>query len=70
MAEALAAVIAYGFKRLELLAVEAHTYSRNPRARRVLEKLGFAVERVEGDSHSYALPIDRWERMSQYKGTA
>ena len=63
MPEALGAILAYGFTQLKLRSVEADTYSRNSRARRVLEKLGFAVERVEGDSHSYTLPSGRWQRI-------
>ena len=55
MSEALGAIIAYGFKMLDLYTIEAHTYSNNTRARRLLEKLGFTVQAVTEDSHCYIL---------------
>jgi len=60
MTEALDAVIAYGFTVLGLIRIRADTYSRNSRARRVLEKLGFSVDSVGEDSHCYALPRAEW----------
>lgn len=55
MSEALAAMIDYGFLNLDLLIVEAHTYSNNFRARHLLEKLGFQLDKVSNDSHLYFL---------------
>ena len=55
MAEALGAIITYGFAVLDLVKIEAHTYSRNSRARRVLERLAFRVDSVKEDSHCYTL---------------
>ncbi len=56
VAEALSAVIAYGFKHLKLLAVETDTHSHNSRARRVLERSGFAGGRWRGIRISTRLP--------------
>ncbi len=55
MAEALRPIIAYGFTVLDLTKIEAITYSHNVRARRMLERLGFAVASVDEDSHGYEL---------------
>ena len=55
MTEALKAIIDYGFAVLDLVKIEAHTYSRNSRARRMLERLGFKVDTVSEDSHCYIL---------------
>lgn len=55
MAEALTAIIEYGFEVLSLRQIEAHTYSHNTRARRLLEKLGFQLGTVSEDSHYFAL---------------
>jgi ribosomal-protein-alanine N-acetyltransferase len=58
MSEALDAIVAYGFDILGLDRVEAHTYSTNARAIRLLERLGFQLERVGDDSHYFALYPD------------
>jgi ribosomal-protein-alanine N-acetyltransferase len=55
MSEALSAIIDYGFNILGLSKVEAHTYSTNSRAIRLLRKLGFQLEDVRDDSHYFAL---------------
>jgi len=60
MAEALSEVITYGFTVLELVMIEADTYSHNSRARRVLQKLGFKVDVVREDSHGYSLDKSDW----------
>jgi len=60
MSEALEAIIAYGFNVLDLVKIEAHTYSHNLRARRVLDRLGFRVESVSEDSHHYTLARVDW----------
>jgi ribosomal-protein-alanine N-acetyltransferase len=55
MSEGLIAIIDYGFTVLELAKVEAHTYSNNERAKRLLEKLGFQLDHITEDSHCYSL---------------
>jgi ribosomal-protein-alanine N-acetyltransferase len=55
MSEALGAIVSYGFEVLGLDKVEAHTYSANARAIRLLEKLGFRLEKVGDDAHYFAL---------------
>jgi ribosomal-protein-alanine N-acetyltransferase len=60
MTEALDAIITYGFAVLGLARILADTYSRNLRARRVLERLGFSVDSVGEDSHCYVLPRADW----------
>lgn len=60
MAEALSAIIPYGFTVLDLFTIEAHTYSSNARARRLLEKLGFTIAAVTGHSHYYTLARENW----------
>jgi ribosomal-protein-alanine N-acetyltransferase len=55
MSEALQAAIDYGFERLGLGKVEAHTYAANARANRLLRKLGFRLEDVRDDAHYYSL---------------
>jgi ribosomal-protein-alanine N-acetyltransferase len=55
MSEALKAVVEYGFRALDLRRIEAHTYSNNTRATRLLERLGFQLEEVRDDSHYYSL---------------
>jgi ribosomal-protein-alanine N-acetyltransferase len=60
MSEALCAVITYGFEHLLLRHVEAHTYCENARAIALLERLGFAVQRVEKDSYVYSLDRKDW----------
>lgn len=62
MAEALGAIITFGFSVLELIQIEAHTYSHNARARRLLEKLGFQVSAVTEDSHCYVTTREDWLR--------
>jgi ribosomal-protein-alanine N-acetyltransferase len=62
MIEALGAIITYGFEALDLVNVEAHTYSSNTRARRVLDRLGFLVDSVREDSHFYTLARTDWMR--------
>jgi RimJ/RimL family protein N-acetyltransferase len=47
--EALAAVIAHGFDTLGLELLIASTHAQNSRARRVLERLGFGLERMLAD---------------------
>jgi ribosomal-protein-alanine N-acetyltransferase len=61
MTEALTAIIDYGFDILDLNQVEAHTYSNNARAKRLLEKLGFQLQTVSTDSHYFALSSQDWE---------
>ena len=60
MSEALRAIITYGFEHLLLCYVEAHTYCENARAIALLERLGFAVQRVEKDSYVYSLDRKDW----------
>lgn len=60
MVEALAEIIPYGFTELGLVRIEAHTYSHNSRAKRVLDKLGFQVDGVTEDSHHYSLAKSNW----------
>jgi len=55
MKEGLIAIIDYGFSVLKLSKVEAHTYSNNIRAKHLLEKLGFQLDKVSEDSHYYFL---------------
>lgn len=55
MRESLAAIIEYGFSVLKLSKVEAHTYSKNMRAKYLLEKLGFQLDKISEDSHYYSL---------------
>ena len=62
MTEALGAVITYGFAALDLVKIEAHTYSRNSRARRLLEGLGFRVDSIREGSHWYTLAKTDWMR--------
>jgi [ribosomal protein S5]-alanine N-acetyltransferase len=60
MVEALAEIITYGFTELGLLKIEAHTYSTNTRARRVLDKLGFKVDGVTEGTLRYLLDKSDW----------
>lgn len=55
MSEALNAIIDYGFDMFGLGKVEAHTYSTNSRAIRLLRNLGFQLEDVGDDSHYFSL---------------
>ena len=61
MAEALKAIIDYGYETLHLLKVEAHSYSNNMRAIRLLEKLGFQLDKVSEDSHYYSMSKESWD---------
>jgi ribosomal-protein-alanine N-acetyltransferase len=63
MSEALGAIITYGFAELGLVSIEAQTYSRNSRARQVLERLGFRVDAIREDSHCYTLARTDWMRI-------
>jgi ribosomal-protein-alanine N-acetyltransferase len=60
MVEALTEIITYGFTELGLFKMEAHTYSHNTRAKRVLDKLGFKVNGVEGGTLIYLLDKSNW----------
>ncbi len=62
MTEGLAAIIDYGFEALSLSQVEAHTYSNNTRAIRLLEKLGFQLDNVSEDNHYFSLSKGAWDR--------
>jgi ribosomal-protein-alanine N-acetyltransferase len=55
MSEALRAVIDYGFDVLGVGSIEAHTYSTNARAIRLLRKLGFHLDGVREDSHYFVM---------------
>ena len=55
MSESLIAIIDYGFTVLKLSKIDAHTYSTNSRAKRLLEKLGFQLAKVSEDSDYYSL---------------
>jgi ribosomal-protein-alanine N-acetyltransferase len=61
MTEGITAIIDYGFEALNLLKVEAHTYSNNTRAIRLLEKLGFQLDNVSEDSHCFSLSKEDWD---------
>ena len=60
MTEALGVIIVYGFTVLDLVEIEAHTYSHNARARQLLEKLGFKVVTITEDSLCYILARGDW----------
>jgi ribosomal-protein-alanine N-acetyltransferase len=60
MAEGLTAIIDYGFEALNLSKVEAHTYSNNLRAIRLLENLGFQLDNVKEDSSYFSLSKEDW----------
>ena len=62
MGEALKPIIDYGFSVLKLVKVEAHTYSINLRARHLLEKVGFQLEKVSEDSHHYFISKMDWSK--------
>jgi len=55
MRECLSTILVYGFGKMGLTRVEADILSHNIRARNLLEKLGFQLERVENDRHYYFL---------------
>lgn len=60
MTEALRVIITYGFTVLDLIKIEAITYSHNVRARRMLERLGFSVDSADEGLHRYALNRADW----------
>lgn len=60
MSEALGAIIPFGFTELDLFKIEAHTYSSNIRARRLLEKLGFTMQAVTEGTQCYTLAREDW----------
>jgi len=62
MSEALTVIIHHGFQVFKLSRVEAHTYSHNSRARKVLEKLGFKAQSADKDSHYYIISKRDWGR--------
>ena len=55
MSETLRAILEYGFSTLKFSKIEAHTYTANMRAKHLLEKLGFQVEKITHDSHYFFL---------------
>jgi RimJ/RimL family protein N-acetyltransferase len=55
MRESLTAIINFGFSVFNLSYVEAHTNSNNVRAKRLLEKLGFQLDKVSRGNHHYIL---------------
>lgn len=55
MSESLKAIIDYGFSALQLLKIEAHTFSENDHAIHLLENLGFQLDHISEDSHYYFL---------------
>jgi len=55
MTECLEAIIEYGFSMLGLIKIEAHTFSNNLRAKRLLEKLCFQLDHISEGSHYYFL---------------
>jgi len=61
MTEALKAIMDYGYKALHLLKIEAHTYSNNSRAIRLLEKLGFQLDNVSEEGHYYSISKESWD---------
>ena len=61
MTEALRVIITHGFTALDLIKIEADTYSHNVRARRMLERLGFSVDSSDDDSHRYGLARTDWK---------
>ena len=60
MSEATQKIIHYGFTVLQLVRIEAHTYSRNSRARKMLDRLGFKVEAISQETHFYGLTKEDW----------
>ena len=57
------AIIGYGFTILKLSNVEAHTYSNNVRAKKLLEKLGFRLDIISEDSHYYFISKENWTKL-------
>lgn len=62
MTEALRPVIEYGFDVLGLSNIEAHSYSANTRAIRLLEKMGFHLDKISEDSHYYSISKSKSDR--------
>lgn len=58
MSESLIAIIDYGFTVLKLSRIDAHTYSTNIKAKHLLEKLGFQLDKVSEDSNYYSLIME------------
>ncbi|UCE00256.1 MAG: GNAT family N-acetyltransferase [Chloroflexota bacterium] len=58
MSESLTAILDYGFSVLNLSKIDAHTYSTNIKAKHLLEKLGFQLEKVSEDSDYYSLTME------------
>lgn len=67
MTEALTAMIAFGFTRMDLQRIEADVHRDNAGSQRVLAKLGFQVVSDEADPvalpyiRDYALTRNKWE---------
>lgn len=61
MAEALSAIIDYGFETLKLTRVDADIYTSNHRAMRLLKKLGFQLDRVIEDISYFSLSKESWQ---------
>lgn len=60
MKEGLVAIIGYGFAVLALSKVDAHTYADNHRAIRLLEGLGFKLDKISKDSHYFSISREDW----------
>lgn len=58
MGESLIAIINYGISALKLAKFDAHTYSANTRAKHLLKKLGFQLDRVKDESEYFSLVIN------------
>ena len=58
MSEALAAILDYGFSVLKLSKVTADTDLDNSRSRRLLERLGFHLDKVQEDGRYYSLDVN------------
>jgi ribosomal-protein-alanine N-acetyltransferase len=60
MSEGLTAIFDYGFDDLMLTKVEAYTYCNNVRAKNLLEKLAFQLDKTLDDSCYDFLSKDNW----------
>ena len=60
MSEALSSIIEYGIDTLGLSTIEAHAYSTNARALRLLSKLGFKLVKVTEQDHFFVMERQRW----------
>jgi len=60
MHEALVQVKAYGFEQLNLSKIEAHTYSDNDRAIRLLGRLGMHLDLVSEGEHHFSISRNEW----------